>query len=131
MSENLIFFDLETTGLGHECHIIEIAAWKTHDLKDIPTEYTEKMKIRDNVFYSLVMPDKSINYSATQCHGISKVGQNELNVRGKHEYNVPNQKEVMENFITWLSEIDNPILIAYNGFRYSNFFRMSLIELRI
>ena len=123
-----IIFDLETTGLGPTCEIIEIAAWKLDPkLVNIPNEYDEKYKIRDDVFYSLILPTKRMNSAASKVNGIKKLGRNGLSVRGVKHFNLEGQKTVMQKFIKWLMSIKNPILIAHNCFR-SIYTQITLIQ---
>ncbi|UCC94693.1 MAG: ribonuclease H-like domain-containing protein [Candidatus Omnitrophota bacterium] len=89
---DLVFFDLETTGLKAEDgdSICEIGALKVRTVNII------------DKFYSLVNPKKSVPYEAYRIH---KISDEEL-------HNAPYFEEVIEKFLQFLH---NSVVCAYNA----------------
>ena len=110
-----IVFDLETTGCRKNCDIVEIACWVVSDL---PDQYTSAFEHRDDVFYSLILPTKRMNPGASKVNGIKKAGKRNLMVRGKKHFNVRYANQVFEDFVRWIGQFKNPVLIGHNGFKF-------------
>ncbi|XP_045215104.2 uncharacterized protein LOC123565301 [Mercenaria mercenaria] len=101
-----VYLDLETTRLGHNAEIIQLAAFVDSS----------------TVFNSYIMPTGSINESATAVTGFTierKDGMRRMYQHGIPVYTV-DKHTGLTSFIEWLSSISDKkkILIAHNGSRF-------------
>lgn len=116
----LIFFDLETTGIKRDAAIIEIAAWAQDiDNVSVPENFDTAIKSED-IFYTLMMPDKRMTPGASNVNGIRKCGVSKLSVRGKIHDNVASVESALTNFLNWLSKYQpcDICLVAHNCYKY-------------
>jgi len=96
---SIISFDLETTGLGSTCEIIQIGAC-----------------CEDETFMIYTLPLGPIQMSATWVHGITcKDGK--LYQR-KEPVDSVDLKSGLESFLAWIKKFPNPVLVAHNGERF-------------
>ncbi|CAC5422264.1 unnamed protein product [Mytilus coruscus] len=96
-SESRVFFDLETTGLGRNCEITQIAA-----------------KVGENVFQKYVIPRVDIQIEASRVTGITySQSTNIMYVHGENVEPISIQKALLD-FLEFLSVLEKPILIGHN-----------------
>lgn len=96
-SESKVFFDLETTGLGRNSDITQIAA-----------------KNGDNVFQRYVIPMVDIQIEASRVTGITySQSTNIMYVHGEKVEPVSLHKAMLD-FLEFLSILEKPILIGHN-----------------
>ncbi|CAC5399333.1 unnamed protein product [Mytilus coruscus] len=90
-------FDLETTGLGRNCEITQIAA-----------------KVGENVFQKYVIPRVDIQIEASRVTGITySQSTNIMYVHGENVEPISIQKALLD-FLEFLSVLEKPILIGHN-----------------
>lgn len=96
-SSELVAFDLETTGLGRNCDITQIAA-----------------SAGEEVFQSYVVPRCNITKEASKITGITYCrGSNTLYLHGK-AVRGKLMHEALLDFISFLQSKKNPVLIGHN-----------------
>lgn len=96
---NLIFFDLETTGLSKTYNdIIDIAA----------ISYNEEESCIIDIFHTFVKPEKPINWQITQLTGIT----NEMVV------NSPIESLALIDFNNWITKQNAEYCIGHNIIRF-------------
>jgi len=102
MRNTLIFFDLETTGLGKNVDIIQIGA------------------VRENgsTFSRTIFPPGEIQRGASEINGFTK-SRGILYQNGREVENVVTPREGLIDFFNWVHDPrKNVILIAHNCFRF-------------
>ncbi|XP_061190006.1 uncharacterized protein LOC133197832 [Saccostrea echinata] len=95
----LVYFDLETTGLGSSSEILEIGAARGHD-----------------IFQKYIKPNGTISAKAT-CVTDLHMKNNELYYRDQ-ELITTDLKSALQKFSEWLSDTNSNILVSHNGFRF-------------
>ncbi|XP_010899639.2 protein PML-like [Esox lucius] len=100
---NIVFFDLETTGLDTSvCDIIQLSA--------ISGEST---------FNAYVLPRCSMTEEATRITGLSVSNRQTLLLHGQPVNTIP-LKEALTSFISFLRSFRKPILAAHNARRFDS-----------
>ena len=124
METNLIFFDLETTGLGPHTEIIQIGAVSVDGKPD---------------FCQYILPIGSISAGASEVNGITKSGQC-LYKNGQMIEEVVKPRDGLARFLQWLEYMKRRVgnrlyLVAHNGHRFdapvliNNFLRHDVANL--
>jgi DNA polymerase III alpha subunit (gram-positive type) len=104
MEKTHIFFDLETTGLGKDCDIVQIAT--VHE--------------NGKTFNRYIIPEADIGEGATKVNGITKVNGELYKDDEKLHYAVK-PYDGLKEFLDWINENNegkNVILIAHNALRF-------------
>jgi DNA polymerase III alpha subunit (gram-positive type) len=116
MKKTHIFFDLETTGLGKDCDIVQIAA--VHE--------------NGKTFNKYIIPEADIEEEASKVNGITKVNvitnvngipkvNSELYKNGQQLHFAVHPFYGLNEFLDWINENNegkNVILIAHNALRF-------------
>ncbi|GCC34945.1 hypothetical protein chiPu_0013422 [Chiloscyllium punctatum] len=99
--ETLVFFDLETTGLGRYCDIVQLSA-----------------VTGEKVFNKYIVPNKPMSKGAEKVTGIQVI-DGILYLRGKSQTTCSLQ-DAMTAFLKFLQSLDRPLLIGHNIWRFDS-----------
>lgn len=101
-SPNIVFYDLETSGLGKTCDILQLAA-----------------RCGNSSFQSFINPVKKIALAATKVNHMTNVN-GQLYRHGELLPSVP-LKDALENFLKFLSGLSGLcLLVAHNGLEFDS-----------
>ncbi|KAI4796254.1 hypothetical protein KUCAC02_027863 [Chaenocephalus aceratus] len=108
----IVFFDLETTGLGTKsCHIVQLAASCKH--------FT--------IFNRYILPGIPIGYKATKVNGLT-VSYGQLFLHGEPVSTVPLYHS-LKSFIHYLGRFPGPVLLAaHNSRRFDQIVLMRVLR---
>ncbi|XP_060699803.1 uncharacterized protein LOC132827212 isoform X1 [Hemiscyllium ocellatum] len=99
--ETRVFFDLETTGLGRYCDIVQLSAVSG-----------------EKIFNKYIVPKKPMSKRAEKVTGIQVI-DGILYLRGKSQTTCSLQ-DAMTAFLKFLQSLDRPLLIGHNIWRFDS-----------
>ncbi|KAK5901832.1 hypothetical protein CesoFtcFv8_007151 [Champsocephalus esox] len=108
----IVFFDLETTGLGTKsCHIVQLAA-----------------SCKNTIFNCYILPGIPIEYGATEVNGLT-VSYGRLFLHGGPVSTEPLYSS-LQSFIDYLGRFPGPVLLAaHNSRRFDEIVLMRVLEM--
>lgn len=98
---NMVFFDVETTGLDLDCDIVQLSA-----------------AVKDQTFNQYVLPYKPIRQQASEITGLT-VKDGVLHLKGKKIESV-GAKEAFQHFVNWLQPFAPLVLVAHNCYNFDS-----------
>lgn len=98
---NMVFFDIETTGLDLDCDIVQLSA-----------------AVRDQTFNQYVLPSKPIMQQAAEVTGLT-LKDGVLHLKGKKIESV-GAKDAYQHFLCWLKPFAPLVLVAHNCYNFDS-----------
>lgn len=98
---NMVFFDIETTGLDLDCDIVQLSA-----------------AVGDQTFNQYVLPSKPIMQQAAEVTGLT-LKDGVLHLKGKKIESV-GATDAFQHFVNWLKPFAPLVLVAHNCYNFDS-----------